>query len=341
MFSPSPPQPSLFFAANRPRFSSSYSPNTPSPLRTSRNANSMSNSRQRNYIPRQGQLLNSSPLASKFGAVETKENHYEAASGNEFNHFHTPVDKGRDAIWTDSQLITPPYSVSTTSAQHQPLSDQQSNLISPTFNFSLQPQSSSSANQTTSQWESRARSASPAASIVRHAAEGREKKKSQFLDRIRRRRDDSRAENTGDQVLRMDFVAERKVWEDEMRRRAVLEGASPEIDVDIELELNADMMQDSPDSGHLSPTDEHDVDAAELAAYFEEIHAKNDSQEFMFDDDLDGDEYVALFDQALFQGGSGSSSAQVSNQMQTIIQTGQVSPPQQQQPSFDASMDMS
>lgn len=302
----------------------------------------MSNSRQRDETPRQGQLLNSSPLASKFGDLETKENQYDGRSGNEFSHFHTPIDKSRDAAWGGSQLITPPHSVSTPHTQYQPSLDQQSNLASttsPTFSFSIQPQASLSAHKTSSQWESRARSASPAASLARHAADGREKKKSQFLDRIRRRRDDSRADNTGDQVLRMDFFAERRMWEDEMRRRAVLEqGAGPDIDVELELELDTEMMHDSSDQAHLSPTDEHDIYDAELASYLEEIQAKNRSQEFLFDDDLDGDEYDALFDQVLSQGGNGSSLAQSSDQMQAT-QAGHFA--QQQQQSFDAGMDMS
>lgn len=261
----------------------------------------MSNSRQRDDKSQQGQL-NSSPLARKFGDVDAKENEYEPESGNQSNLLQTPIDKTRDASSNDYQLITPPYSSSNSQEQSQPHLDQQSSLastISPAFTFSFDPQASTSANKTPSHWESRARSASPAASLARHAADGREKKKSQFLDRIRRRRDDSRADNTGDQVLRMDFVKERKVWEDEMRRRAVLEqNTSPEIDID--LEIDAEMMQDSGDHVEMSPTTEHDIDQAELAMYFEEMQSKNRSQEFLVDD-IDGDEYDALFMEALSQ----------------------------------------
>ena len=124
-----------------------------------------------------------------------------------------------------------------------------------------------------------------------------------------------------------------------MRRRAVLEqGAGPDIDVELELELDTEMMHDSSDQAHLSPTDEHDIYDAELASYLEEIQAKNRSQEFLFDDDLDGDEYDALFDQVLSQGGNGFSLAQSSDQIQAT-QAGHFA--QQQQQSFDAGMDMS
>lgn len=302
----------------------------------------MSNSRQRDDTSKQGQL-NSSPLARKFGGVDSKENLYEPESGNGSNLLQTPIEKTRDASWNDSQLITPPYSSSNSQVQSQPCHDQQSSLastISPAFTFSFDPQASTSANKTPSHWESRARSASPAASLARHAADGREKKKSQFLDRIRRRRDDSRADNTGDQVLRMDFVNERRVWEDEMRRRAVLEqNANPEIDLD--LEMDAEMMQDSANHVEMPPTDENDIDQAELALYFEEMQSKNRSQEFLVDD-IDGDEYDALFIEVLSQGQNPSF-----DQAQTQTQNAQ--PAQQQHPQdlrddqqpFDSSMDLS
>ncbi|KEF53317.1 uncharacterized protein A1O9_10765 [Exophiala aquamarina CBS 119918] len=298
MFSLSPPQPSLFFAANRPRFSS-YTPQTPSPLRTSRNANLMSHSGQRNGTSTQAPLLNSSPLASKFGGVETKENQNSTEPAIEPNLLQTPAAKPRDVNWNTSQLVTPPDSSSNSQVQPQPGLDQQSALTSPSFTFAFDAQTSTSANKPLSQWESRARSASPAASLARHAADGREKNKSQFLDRIRRRRDDSRADNTGDQVLRMDFVKERRLWEHEMQRRALLEqSVDPEIDVD--LEIDAEMMQDSADQAQMSPPQDHDIDQTELASNLRELQSRNNSQEFLADD-IDGDEYDALFMEILCQ----------------------------------------
>lgn len=295
----------------------------------------MSNSRQRDSTSTQGPLLNSSPLASKFGGVETKENQPDADAGIWPNILQTPIDKTGDANWNTSQLITPPYSSSSSQAQSQPGLGQQSALastISPSFTFSFEPQVLSSANKPLSQWESRARSASPAASLARHAADGREKKKSQFLDRIRRRRDDSRADNTGDQVLRMDFVKERKVWEDEMQRRAFLE-QPVDPDMDVDFEIDAERMQES-DQTQMSPPQEHDFDEAELALALDlgEFQSKNESQEFLVDD-IDGDEYDALFMEVLSQSLNRSFD-------QTVAQVQDAPPVQHHQP-FDSGMDLS
>lgn len=137
-----------------------------------------------------------------------------------------------------------------------------------------------------------------------------------------------------------------------MRRRAGQEqNANPEIDIDVDLELDAEMMQEPCDPAYLSPADEHNMDEAELASYFEEIQARNHSQEFLIDDDFDGAEYDAPFEQTLSQDPNCSASVQASNQLQAI-QAGQFAQHQQhqqqqersvvtdQQP-FDTSMDMS
>jgi len=297
----------------------------------------MSNPRQRDGTPTQGSLLNSSPLASKFGGVDTKENEYEPEPQASLKILQTPVDKIRDATGNTSQLITPPNSCSNSQVQSQPGLDQQlalASTTSPSFTFSFNPQPSTSANKSLSKWESRARSESPAASLARHAADGREKKKSKFLDRIRQRREDSRAEKTGDQVLRMDFVNERRAWENEMRRRATLEQpGDPEMDIDVDVDVETGMMWDCVDQSHMSPPQEYDeVDGGEYAMNFGGLHSRNGSQEFLVDD-IDPDEYDALFMEILSQDASRSFAhhpPQAPNP-----QNAQHSPP------FDSSMDLS
>lgn len=127
-------------------------------------------------------------------------------------------------------------------------------------------------------WETRARGASPAALLTRHAVSARERKKSQFLDRIRRRRDDERSDGVGEQVLRMDFVRERRMWEEEMRRRAVVEG---DLDVDPDLMMD-DNTQEVQEEEEMSPTEEFDFE--------------RDGDEFLVDED---DEYEEVFREIL------------------------------------------
>jgi hypothetical protein len=72
-------------------------------------------------------------------------------------------------------------------------------------------------------YEFRSRASSPAAQISKHAIDSRDRRKTQFLDRIRTRREKVRDERIGDQVLRMDYVKERRMWEEKMRRAAEAE----------------------------------------------------------------------------------------------------------------------
>lgn len=134
-------------------------------------------------------------------------------------------------------------------------------------------------NHTSGPWETRARGASPAALLTRHAVSARERKKSQFLDRIRRRRDDERSDGVGEQVLRMDFVRERRMWEEEMRRRAVVEG---DLDLDVDLQMDDDQNQDANVQEEMSPTEEFEFER---------------DGEFLVDDD--DDEYDEVFREIL------------------------------------------
>ncbi|EXJ77718.1 hypothetical protein A1O3_09947 [Capronia epimyces CBS 606.96] len=367
MFSISPPQPSSFFATNRPRFFHSpahiHAPQTPSPLRTSRNANL-------NFMPNASigsdasSLLSSSPIrtftldrATGYNDENEPESHDESAVfGIHLQKTKTPEGKmnngeGRDA---DAALITPPNSGSGSTSNSNLMSTQ------PFMNGGSAYSSSTaiSSRQTSSGWEHRSRNASPAATLARHAAQGREKKKTQFLDRIRRRRDDSRSELYGDQVLRMDFVRERKLWEDEMNRRAMLEQASvlsgeeddiePGADADMheggEPVLEADQTEHHQAEAEMSPTEDHDVHDA-LAEYY--AHAMQDQEsvpsaacgndDYLIDDDEK--EYDQLFREMIAKGWNETSTQKMPPPERQLIDHGQR--PQETRERNESSMDLS
>lgn len=246
-------------------------------------------------------LLNSSPLGKFAGDQYTghhDENETDARfTGSDCGAQETPLGTTKDSRMHDNSLITPPNSGGSSS---RPGTQFFGNLqpAASSFAFSFEPRSSLGAGSKPSEWESRARSASPAATLAKHAAEGRDSKKSRFLERIRQRRDDSRSEVYGDQVLRMDFVRERRRWEDEMRQRAMVEEAG-----DVSDEGDADM-EEAEQEG-LSPTELHDLD--ELVNDYNgnaDDHlqlALDDHGEFL---DLDDDEqeYEALFRELVSQG---------------------------------------
>ncbi|KIX05056.1 uncharacterized protein Z518_05928 [Rhinocladiella mackenziei CBS 650.93] len=274
-------------------------------------------------------LLSSSP-PGKLGYTDDENNPDVPGPGLAFGVQETPVGKTMNAQGHESSLITPPDSGSAASNSKSPsTSDPRSTTASFTFSFDSQP----STRLVTSEWETRAQSASPAATLARHAAQGREKKKTQFLDRIRRRRDDSRSEMYGDQVLRMDFVRERKQWEDEMRQRALVEAG-----IGSDEGEDADMPEQ--EQTEMSPTVEHDVD--ELMRHLEEapgIVPRGDDDEFLVDDD---DEYDHLFREIILQS-QGQSEIQDQNQNpQAAEQTRAENQLQQDDAApFNSSMDLS
>ncbi|KAI1630316.1 hypothetical protein EDD37DRAFT_99810 [Exophiala viscosa] len=252
MFSlPSPPQPSTFFAATRPHFTS-HAPQTPSPLRTWRNANLM-------------------PMP-----IPTPK-----TTGNKENGGSSPLGSSPLGKYADENARP----VEQTPGSQTPYASGSKTISDTTFVFGQQTQSQQQ-QHVQGQWESRARSNSPAAALARHSVSAREKKKSQFLDRIRRRRDDERSDGMGEQVLRMDFVRERRMWEDEMRRRAVVEG-----DLAIDPNLEMDIEDEGEDAqAEMSPTEEFDPELDALAYQYP------DGNEFLVDED---DEYDEVFREIL------------------------------------------
>ncbi|KIW18575.1 hypothetical protein PV08_02863 [Exophiala spinifera] len=264
------PSPSPFFAASRPSQPHFYTPVTPSPLRTSRNANLMpvSPEREGGNPPSSPLRLGSSPLG-KFAVAEEEQN--ESLTSHRTSGLYlqkTPeVSKQHAAALTGSAagvLATPPDSTRSKTGSG---GNGQATFGFPktqsTSAFSSLAGSASAKRSTAGTWEGRAQSLGSASALARHAAQGREQKKSQFLDRIRRRRDDARSELVGDQVLRMDFVRERRIWEDEMRRRAAAEAG-----VDGVGEVDIDMMLDDEEhaADEMSPTEEFDP---ELESYYD------------------------------------------------------------------------
>jgi hypothetical protein len=145
--------------------------------------------------------------------------------------------------------------------------------------------------------------------LTRHAASTRERKKNQFLDRIRRRRDDERSDGFGEQVLRMDFVRERRMWEEEMRRRAVVEG---DLGLDLDLDLDLDLVMGDENEKNEDTDANADVQEEEMSPTEEfefEFEFERDGDEFLVDED---DEYDEVFREILLaeQQASEVSSAQ-------------------------------
>ncbi|KAL2405708.1 hypothetical protein ABEF95_001519 [Exophiala dermatitidis] len=327
---PAEPYSSYFIATKsadriRPRLVPFHAnaPPTPSPLRSSRNANANANLNL-NYMPTaflnnaapvddetddSTSLLSSSPVSGPArGGGFVDENGIIQVGGNKFGTQSTGPDRrdGQACGFGIGLLQKTPEGKATTNYTSDTNingngtggSEASVKLITP-------PDSGSSAtnasnrpvnagihgSSNTGSWERRSRDAGAAAALARHAAQGRDKKKTQFLDRIRRRRDDSRTDIYGDQVLRMDFVRERRQWEEEMNRRALLEQgvlAPPEEEdeadgIDSAMHDNHPAMvplyglsgravpEAEEDGGaDLSPTEIHDVDDA-LVEYYARI----------------------------------------------------------------------
>src|SRR5436305_7574064 len=141
-----------------------YLPQTPSPLRTSRNANLMPPP----WTP-------DSPLKA------------------------TPDSK----TLLSSSFITPPSATTSISSP----SSTTSNAAAAALPF---------------QFQKRSRSQSPQASLAKSNAAAKACRTTVFLDKVRQKRDDSRFETRGEQALRLEFVRERRAWEERLRGRSPL-----------------------------------------------------------------------------------------------------------------------
>ena len=72
---------------------------------------------------------------------------------------------------------------------------------------------------------------------------------------------EGRDERVGDQLLRMDYVQERRSWEEEMRRRA-------EVVDEGDVEMDAEEMGVETDVEGVSPTEEKEIE--DLISYLNE-----------------------------------------------------------------------
>ncbi|KIW82557.1 hypothetical protein Z517_05584 [Fonsecaea pedrosoi CBS 271.37] len=193
-------------------------------------------------------------------------------------------------------LISPPDSGSNRKFGSKVFSHEQSTFDpSPSTSFASIPRpsiSTTSGHQNPSQWELRSRSSSPSSLLNSQTNRSREQRKSKFLDRIRRRRDDDRSEQVGEQVLRMDFVKERRVWEREMARRAAMEAAQEE-----EVESEDDDDDDEEEEPELSPTHEfeEDVEVDELIRQYQQEQLQTVKDDEFVVEDAEDEEYERLF----------------------------------------------
>jgi hypothetical protein len=106
------------------------------------------------------------------------------------------------------------------------------------------PQSTSTtASALPFQFQRRARSQSPQATLAQSNAAAKTRRSSAFLDKVRQKREDARFEARGEQALRMDFVRERRAWEERLKRRA------PSFGVDVDDTVVDDVDQKMEDKG--------------------------------------------------------------------------------------------
>ncbi|EXJ71586.1 uncharacterized protein A1O5_05394 [Cladophialophora psammophila CBS 110553] len=252
-------------------------------------------------------LLSSSPL--RCGLSEHHdENRMESENEEEIDistgfGFHTNVQEtpagkmnhnfGAHGWDGQPSLITPPDSGSNQHFDSNKFPAEQSiSTTSPSIlsfsNPSHLATSIASTLHKPSQWELRSRSSSPSSLLTSQTTRSREQRKSKFLDRIRRRRDDERSEQVEEQVLRMDFVKERRGWEAAMAQRAAAEATQQE-------EIESD--DDNEEEQELSPTQEYeeDLEVDKLVRQYERenMHVVRDD-EFMVEDAED-EEYERLF----------------------------------------------
>lgn len=79
-----------------------------------------------------------------------------------------------------------------------------------------------------------------------------------------------------EKVLRMDFVKERRMWEEEMRRRADIEKQADEA-ADTEMDIGE---LEEHEVGGVSPTEEREIE--ELISYLNEDELGDDGCEELF-----------------------------------------------------------
>ncbi|KPI36577.1 uncharacterized protein AB675_4407 [Cyphellophora attinorum] len=274
---PQPPptqfQPQYFGASNNPFAFQQHAPLTPSPLRTSYNANhglrrprlcgSMSkNDQQTNYGVENKAFSLSSPI-SRGIQEEDFENLPETAQENTAHPSEhlKPFSFSSPTPTASTTFFTPSTTAGPTTAVTAP----------------------------TSRYEARSRASTPNSLLQNHATTRRADTRAKFLDRIRTRRDEGFGRD--DKLLRADYLEERRAWETEMR--LLDNGAGVEVEEEEELDENmamsgvvADAESGVPgkgvgeEEGQMSPTEEKEI---------EELLELWDGEGNGFADQADGD----------------------------------------------------
>ncbi|KAF7506199.1 hypothetical protein GJ744_012179 [Endocarpon pusillum] len=205
-----------------------FSPKTPSPLRTSRNANLMPPP-----LPPPPPQRSSSPPP-----LDTKSSPLAPyAPGQQSFSVPQPRRASTPSIFTLTSIPT-----STT----------------------LMP-SNANTKISSSTFASRSRASTPTATLTAHTAAAKDRRRWLFRDRIRKQRDDARFEGRGDQVLHMDFVKERREWEERLKRRAPATAVAEELDGDDDSMEGMDEL--GIEAGGIVPlTEEEEIEA--LAQYW-------------------------------------------------------------------------
>lgn len=203
------------------------------------------------------------------------------------NPFHTPQTKS----WTSHVQLSPLQTSRNANVMSQKPSsnDGQENTIpefnqtpkfeSNTFFLNPTPPTSTTTSSRASQFQARARSNSPSVQLQSITASKRDSRKRLFLDRLRNKRDDERFERGGDQLLRLDYIKERKQWEAEMQKK--------QLDETDEMEEDSEMYEEQEEP---SPTEDKEIE--ELVSYLTEEQNE---------DEFSDEDYDALFMEVMNQ----------------------------------------
>lgn len=194
------------------------------------------------------------------------------------NLFHTPQSKS----WVSHVPLSPLQTSKNANVMSQKLNQNEgienaSSETNRSFKFEANsfflnptPPTSNTTSTRASQFQARARSNLPSVQLQTHTAAKRDSRKKLFLDRLRNKRDDERFERGGDQLLRLDYIKERKQWEAEMQRKQLVE-----ID---EMEEDSEMYEEEEE---LSPTEEKEIE--ELVSYLTEEQNEDEFSDADYD----------------------------------------------------------
>lgn len=281
LFYPSPPsaQSNLIFPPSsltpqahrtspfNPKKANLFTPQTPSPLRTSRNAN----------------LMRTPDETTKQG----KQWQNDWSDENEHSKTSTTLSEPPSSplAHTNASMLQ--------NNAYPRINDDITNTTS-IFSEHFSPQPNSTAQQSrASHFQQRARESSPSAQVASHVRGARDSRKQLFLGRLRNKRSEERDERGLTQLQRMDYLRDMQ----ERQRDFELEGAQyhfqePDL-VDAEMEVELSQLDGYAVGEQPSPTEERELE--ELVNYLQPGSQLLENDDYMFDgDDEDFDEVLAL-----------------------------------------------